>query len=115
MFTAQRRLSVGAAGWRRCVLGATVPIATQACGARCADPHHRCGSDVGWFGYAIIPEWNTHKPGRRGNLHANLLNDIAQGEFTRPELSAILQRAGFGWVELPRFDGRCWAAVTGVF
>jgi len=68
-----------------------------ACGDRREDPRHRCGSDVGWFGYAIIPAWNTHKPGRRGNLHANLLSDIAWGEFTRPELSAILERAGFGW------------------
>jgi hypothetical protein len=67
------------------------------CGDRRADPHHRCGSDAGWFGYANVPEWNTHKPGARGNLHADLLSDIALGEFTRPELSAILERAGFGW------------------
>ena len=55
------------------------------------------GQAAGCFGYALVPEWNTHKLGGRGRLHANLLSDIAWGEFTRPELSAILEWAGFGW------------------
>jgi len=29
----------------------------------------RCGRR--WFGYALVPEWNTHKPGGSGRLHAN--------------------------------------------
>lgn len=60
-------------------------------------PDCKRGAVSGWFGYAVVPEWNTHKPGRRGKLHANILSDVVWGEFTRSELSAILEHAGFGW------------------
>jgi len=47
--------------------------------------------------YATVPEWNSHIGGRRGRLHANVLCDLTWGEFTRQELSAILERSGLGW------------------
>jgi hypothetical protein len=72
------------------------------CWVRTARKKRNCpdcarGQAAGWFGYTLVPEWNTHKAGGRGRLHANLLSDIAWGEFTRPELSALLEWTGFGW------------------
>jgi hypothetical protein len=67
-------------------------VATVRKRPRCAE----CATRVTLL-YATVPEWNSHVFGRRGRLHANVLCDLKWGEFTRQELSAILESAGLGW------------------